>query len=175
MNDVMSLGIHRLWKDRFVRMLDPNHAMQCLDVAGGTGDIAQRLLDHARCRYADRDVHVHVVDINGQMLDEGRRRFRQTMYHGGPQISFALGNAEHLDAVPDESIDLYTIAFGIRNCTHIDRVLAEAFRVLKPGGVFACLEFSRLDSPALARLYRAYSFNVIPHLGAEYSGSSCAG
>ena len=167
MNDAMSLGIHRLWKDRFVRMLDPGRGMRCLDVAGGTGDIAERLLDHGRLRHADRDMRVHVVDINAEMLDEGRRRFRRSMYHGGPQVSFALGNAERLDEVADNSIDLYTIAFGIRNCTHVDRVLTEAHRVLRPGGVFACLEFSRVTNPALAQLYRAYSFGVIPNLGAS--------
>lgn len=166
MNDAMSLGIHRLWKDRFVRLLDPGRGMRCLDVAGGTGDIAERLLDHGRLRHADRDMRVHVVDINADMLEEGRRRFRRSMYHGGPQVSFAQGNAERLDDVADNSIDLYTIAFGIRNCTHVDRVLTEAHRVLRPGGVFACLEFSRVTNPALAQLYRAYSFGVIPNLGA---------
>ena len=175
MNDAMSLGIHRLWKDRFVRLLDPGRGMRCLDVAGGTGDIAERLLDHARLRHADRDMRVHVVDINAEMLDEGRRRFRRSMYHGGPQVSFALGNAERLAEVEDNSIDLYTIAFGIRNCTHVDRVLTEAHRVLRPGGVFACLEFSRVTNPALAQLYRAYSFGVIPNLGASVQRAALIG
>ena len=134
------------------------------------GDIALRLLNHAKDVHADRETHVHVVDINANMLEEGRKRFAKTMYHGGlllyskahcstsqhafftgPQVSFAQGNAEDLKEVAAESIDLYTIAFGIRNCTHVDQVLSEAFRVLKPGGVFACLEFSKVSNPLLAK------------------------
>ncbi|SGY20593.1 BQ5605_C016g08102 [Microbotryum silenes-dioicae] len=165
MNDAMSLGIHRLWKDHYVSKMDPRDGMRCLDVAGGTGDIAMRLLDHARTKYADRDVHVQILDINPEMLDEGRKRFAKSMYHGGPQVSFTLGNAEELSTIPDNSIDLYTIAFGIRNCTHIDRVLEQAHRVLKPGGVFSCLEFSKVSNPLLAKAYQLYSFQVIPTLG----------
>jgi 2-methoxy-6-polyprenyl-1,4-benzoquinol methylase len=107
-----------------------------------------------------------MLDINANMLEEGKRRFAKTMYHdgqlrpcaegssdafSGPQVSFQLGNAEKLDDVPDNSIDLYTIAFGIRNCTHVDRVLSSAYRVLKPGGTFACLEFSKVTNPLLAK------------------------
>ena len=176
MNDAMSLGIHRLWKDHFVSKLDPRGGIKVLDVAGGTGDIALRILDHARTKHYDRETHVTVLDINPSMLLEGQKRFKQTMYWGGPQVSFQLGNAETLNStmevppqpvrgpnskqpylprleskpIADESIDLYTIAFGIRNCTHIDRVLAEAYRVLKPGGVFACLEFGKVTVPLLA-------------------------
>lgn len=122
-----------------------------MDVAGGTGDIALRILDHARTKHADRDLHVQVLDINAEMLDAGRKRFAKTMYHGTPQVSFTLGNAEKLETVEDASVDLYTIAFGIRNCTHVDRVLKEAYRVLKPGGVFSCLEFSKVTNPVLAK------------------------
>ncbi|ORY89448.1 Ubiquinone/menaquinone biosynthesis methyltransferase UbiE [Leucosporidium creatinivorum] len=165
MNDAMSLGIHRLWKDHYVKKMDPHGGMQCLDVAGGTGDIAIRLLDHAREKWADRETHVQVFDINPEMLEEGKKRFAKTMYHGGPQVSFTLGNAENLETIADNSLDLYTIAFGIRNCTHIDRVLKEAHRVLKPGGVFSCLEFSKVTNPVLAKAYELYSFNVIPELG----------
>ncbi|KAK4054446.1 2-hexaprenyl-6-methoxy-1,4-benzoquinone methyltransferase [Microbotryomycetes sp. JL201] len=165
MNDAMSLGIHRLWKDHYVAKMDPHGGIRCLDVAGGTGDIAIRLLDHARTKWADRDTHVQVLDINPEMLEEGKKRFAQTMYHGGPQVSFTLGNAENLEDVPDNSVDLYTIAFGIRNCTHVDQVLREAYRVIKPGGVFSCLEFSKVTNPLVAKAYNLYSFQVIPNIG----------
>ena len=192
MNDAMSLGIHRLWKNHFVEMLNPRGGIRCLDVAGGTGDIALRILDHARTKHLDRETSVTVLDINDKMLVEGQKRLKATMYWNTPQVRFQLGNAEALDRVlpvperrnppastkrnpilpplvsepvPSESVDLYTIAFGIRNCTHIDRVIAEAFRVLKPGGIFACLEFGKVSLPVLAQLYRQYSFNVLPPLG----------
>ncbi|WFD36311.1 2-methoxy-6-polyprenyl-1,4-benzoquinol methylase [Malassezia cuniculi] len=197
MNDAMSLGIHRLWKNRFVELLDPRSGIKCLDVAGGTGDIALRILDHARQAHCDRETSVTVLDINPKMLIEGQKRVKQSMYWNTPQIKFQLGNAEALDqvmAVPErknpvastvrnpilpplvsepiasESVDLYTIAFGIRNCTHIDRVIAEAYRVLKPGGIFAVLEFGKVSVPLLAQIYRQYSFNVIPHLGQLLAG-----
>ncbi|CAD7066870.1 unnamed protein product [Tilletia caries] len=190
MNDAMSLGIHRLWKDHFVKTLDPRSGIHCLDVAGGTGDIALRLLDHARETHGDRDIKVTMLDINPKMLWEGQRRIKKTMYWNTPQIDFRLGNAETLGGtmtvpiapasfgippleskpIPDNSVDLYTIAFGIRNCTHIDRVLEEAYRVLKPGGVFACLEFGKVNVPLLAELYRQYSFTFIPSLGHILAG-----
>ncbi|KPV74673.1 uncharacterized protein RHOBADRAFT_31799 [Rhodotorula graminis WP1] len=165
MNDAMSFGIHRLWKDHYVSKLDPHGGLKCLDVAGGTGDIAMRILDHARTKYGDRDLSVAMLDINPEMLEEGKKRFAKTMYHATPQISFHLGNAEHLDGFADNSLDLYTIAFGLRNCTHPERVLAEAYRVLKPGGVFSCLEFSHVENPVLAKAYNLWSFQVIPPLG----------
>ncbi|GAA6023107.1 hypothetical protein JCM8202_004675 [Rhodotorula sphaerocarpa] len=165
MNDAMSFGIHRLWKDHYVSKLDPQGALKCLDVAGGTGDIAMRILDHARTRYADRETSVAMLDINPEMLEEGKKRFAQTMYHNTPQVSFHLGNAEQLSEFADNTFDQYTIAFGIRNCTHVDRVLAEAYRVLKPGGVFSCLEFSHVENPVLAKAYDLWSFQVIPPLG----------
>jgi 2-methoxy-6-polyprenyl-1,4-benzoquinol methylase len=142
--------------------------LRCIDVAGGTGDIALRILDHAREKYADRETTVEVVDINGQMLKEGFRRFKKTMYHNSqssylhdfaqtdtypaPQISFHEANAQELTPTQftDNTYDLYTIAFGIRNCTSIPDVLKEAHRVLKPGGTFACLEFSRVNNPLLS-------------------------
>lgn len=156
MNDAMSLGIHRLWKDHFVRSLDPHSRspsapFRSLDVAGGTGDIALRILDYARERYGDRDIQVQVVDINPDMLGEGMARFKKTMYHDGPQIAFSLGNAQSLVDIPSDSVDLYTIAFGIRNCTDVQKVLEEAHRVLKKGGTFACLEFSKVDNPLLSK------------------------
>ena len=172
MNDATSFGVHRLWKDTFVSTLRPGRKapMKCIDVAGGTGDIALRILDYTREKHYDRETTVEVVDINAQMLKEGFRRFKQTMYHNSkwlnlyvsflrhsdgqtaPQISFHEANAQDLgsDKFKDNSYDLYTIAFGIRNCTSIPAVLKEAYRVLKPGATFACLEFSRVNNPLLS-------------------------
>ena len=170
MNDATSFGVHRLWKDTFVDSLKPGRRapMKCIDVAGGTGDIALRILDHAREKYADRETSVQVVDINAQMLAEGQKRFKKTMYHysepcsrilvahvnspTAPQVSFHEGNAQELspEQFKDNTYDLYTIAFGIRNCTSIPAVLQEAHRVLKPGATFACLEFSKVGNPLLS-------------------------
>jgi len=172
MNDAMSLGVHRLWKDDFVAKLNPGNPTlgvqtRCIDVAGGTGDIALRILDWAREEHADRDLHVDVVDINPDMLKEGQKRFRRTMYHDTPQMSFHVGNAQALtpENFPSNTYDLYTIAFGIRNCTSIPDVLREAHRVLKPGGTFACLEFSKVNNPLFAQVYESYSFSILPLLG----------
>ncbi|KAJ7254376.1 UbiE/COQ5 methyltransferase, partial [Mycena haematopus] len=174
MNDASSLGVHRLWKDTFVSTLRPGRKgpQRCIDVAGGTGDIALRILDHARDKYADRETTVEVVDINGQMLKEGFRRFKKTMYHNTPQISFHEANAQELPPTQftDNTYDLYTIAFGIRNCTSIPDVLKEAHRVLKPGGTFACLEFSKVNNPLLSLAYDQYSFTMIPLLGTILAG-----
>ncbi|PCH40017.1 UbiE/COQ5 methyltransferase [Wolfiporia cocos MD-104 SS10] len=174
MNDAMSLGVHRLWKDDYVSLLKPGSKgpTKCIDVAGGTGDIALRMLDFARERYADRETSVDVVDINTEMLKEGYKRFKKTMYHNTPQIAFIEGNAQALpqEQFPSNTYDLYTIAFGIRNCTSIPDVLKEAYRVLKPGGTFACLEFSRVNNPLLSALYDQYSFSIIPLLGTILAG-----
>lgn len=165
MNDLMSGGLHRLWKDDFVSMLNPprgqagfNH----LDVAGGTGDIAFRIL-----RAGGPNVRVTVADISPEMVGEGRKRAEADGFLG--RCSFTVGNAEAL-AFPDRSFDGYTIAFGIRNVTHIDKALAEAYRVLKPGGHFLCLEFSQVDVPLLDKFYDAYSFTVIPAVGKVVTG-----
>ncbi|KAG1748665.1 UbiE/COQ5 methyltransferase [Suillus lakei] len=168
MNDASSLGVHRLWKDSFVDTLKPGRK----DVAGGTGDIALRILDHAREKYADRETTVEIVDINAQMLKEGFTRFKKTMYHNTPQVSFHEANAQELPAsqFKNDSYDLYTITFGIRNCTSIPAVLSEAYRVLKPGATFACLEFSKVNNPLLSTLYDQYSFTVIPLLGTILAG-----
>ncbi|KAL1921369.1 uncharacterized protein VTP21DRAFT_11085 [Calcarisporiella thermophila] len=164
MNDAMSCGIHRIWKDHFIRELAPGPGTKLLDVAGGTGDIAMRFLDYCHSTHGDDTAQVKIVDINPNMLEVGKQRFANTRYHGTPQLEFQVDNAEQLN-IPSESVDAYTIAFGIRNCTHIDRVLREAHRVLKKGGRFMCLEFSQVNNPALRMLYDAYSFNVIPQLG----------
>ncbi|MBV8764164.1 MAG: bifunctional demethylmenaquinone methyltransferase/2-methoxy-6-polyprenyl-1,4-benzoquinol methylase UbiE [Hyphomicrobiales bacterium] len=160
MNDLMSFGVHRAWKNEFVAMLPP-HAFSVIDVAGGTGDVAFRIVD-AKGRRA----RVTLCDINAEMLAVGRER-------AGPararQLAFAQANAEDLPFAA-ASFDAYTIAFGIRNVPSIDKALAEAFRVLKLGGRFLCLEFSSVDMPGLDRLYDAYSSSVIPKLGKLVAG-----
>ncbi|ORY05444.1 ubiquinone/menaquinone [Basidiobolus meristosporus CBS 931.73] len=165
MNDAMSGGVHRLWKDHFIRKMDPAPGTKLLDVAGGTGDIAMRFLNYCKEVHGDKTASVTMMDINPNMLKVGEERFQQTPYHGSGQISFKVGNAEKLTEVPDSSVDVYTIAFGIRNCTHVDKVLEEAHRVLKPGGRFMCLEFSRVDTPIISSIYDLYSFHVIPAVG----------
>ena len=165
MNDLMSGGLHRLWKDDFVAMLSPPRgqgAFHLLDVAGGTGDIAFRTV-----RAGGPNVRVTIADISPEMVGEGRKRAEAEGLNG--RCDFTVGNAEAL-AFPDRSFDAYTIAFGIRNVTHIDRALAEAYRVLKPGGRFLCLEFSQVDVPLLDKIYDAYSFTVIPAVGKVVTG-----
>jgi len=159
MNDLMSGGVHRFWKDAMVEWLNPQPGMQVLDVAGGTGDIAFRIAQMARARGGEADILV--CDINAEMLGEGVTRASQA--DEGP-IRWVCGDAERLP-LPDSSMDAYTIAFGIRNVTHIDAALREARRVLKPGGRFLCLEFSRVEAPGLDTLYERYSFSILPRLG----------
>ena len=160
MNDLMSGGVHRLWKDTMVEWLKPQPGWRVLDVAGGTGDIAFRIADAVRKRGGKAEIAV--CDINAEMVSEGVARARAK---GEGGIEWIVGDAEALP-IPDTSIDAYTIAFGIRNVTHIDRALAEALRVLKPGGRFLCLEFSRIEAPGLDALYDRFSFSVLPPLGA---------
>lgn len=189
MNDLMSFGWHRVWKDHFVSSLNPGIAapeylhplqpMHILDVAGGTGDIAFRHLHHAHVINANPSVKVTISDINPQMLAVGAQRARQLL---PPQqlgaLSFLEANAEKFPtlpdgtpAVPDSSVDLYTVAFGIRNFTNPRAGLKEAFRVLKPGGVFACLEFSKVQgNPLLDALYQRWSFSAIPLIGQVVAG-----
>jgi len=165
MNDLMSGGMHRLWKDDFVTMLNPPRGQatfHLLDVAGGTGDIAFRAI-----RAGGPKVHVTIADISPEMVSEGRKRAEAEGLID--RCAFTVGNAEAL-AFPDRSFDAYTIAFGIRNVTHIDQALAEAYRVLKPGGRFLCLEFSQVDVPLLDKIYDAYSFTVIPAVGKVVTG-----
>lgn len=171
MNDAMSMGIHRLWKRHLINKLDcgmrPNSGepLNFLDVAGGTGDIAFGLLDHANAKFGDNVSKMTVADINGDMLREGQRRCQQGKYANSPRIRFLEQNGEKLDAIPDNSMDVYTIAFGIRNFTDKQAGLNSAYRVLKPGGIFACLEFSQVQDPALDYLYQLYSFSCLPLMG----------
>jgi demethylmenaquinone methyltransferase / 2-methoxy-6-polyprenyl-1,4-benzoquinol methylase len=159
MNDLMSGGVHRIWKDAMVEWLNPQPGWRVLDVAGGTGDVAFRIADMARARGGE--AAITVCDINADMLGEGVRRAEAK---GEGAIEWICGDAEALP-IPDSTMDAYTIAFGIRNVTHIDRALAEARRVLKPGGRFLCLEFSRVEAPGLDALYERFSFSVLPKLG----------
>ncbi|MCJ1479834.1 2-hexaprenyl-6-methoxy-1,4-benzoquinone methyltransferase [Lambiella insularis] len=174
MNDLMSLGIHRLWKDHFVRSLNPGSHTQLserfegwniLDIAGGTGDIAFRMLDHATLINQDTRTRVTVSDINSEMLAEGRKRSLGTSYADSDRLVFLEANAEDLSMVQSSSVDLYTVAFGIRNFTNKQKALEEAFRVLKPGGVFACLEFSKVNNTFFESIYKRWSFGAIPLIG----------
>jgi len=153
MNDAMSGGLHRLWKDRFVARVKPQAGEAILDMAGGTGDIAFRL--------AKRGARVTVADINQDMLDVGIERAQKRAIEG---LEWSCQNAETLNFA-DRRFDAYTIAFGIRNVTHIDRALAEAHRVLRFGGRFCCLEFSTTQWPGFAQLYDLYSHRVVPEIG----------
>ncbi|CAG8683445.1 3565_t:CDS:2 [Dentiscutata erythropus] len=165
MNDAMSLGIHRLWKDYFIRTMAPGPGTKLLDVAGGTGDIAMGFLNYCKEIHGDTSAQVTLLDINPEMVDVGRERFKKTPYNQTSQIQFEIGNAENISTIPSNSFDVYTIAFGIRNCTHIDRVLSEAYRVLRPGGRFMCLEFGKVQNSVISSIYNLYSFQIIPVLG----------
>jgi len=158
MNDAMSGGMHRLWKDRFVRRVKPREGEQILDMAGGTGDIAFRM--------AKAGAAITVSDINQDMLDVGLQR---AVERGIDGLVWSRQNAEEL-SFPDRFFDAYTIAFGIRNVTHIGKALAEAHRVLKFGGRFFCLEFSTVEWPGFKDVYDAYSHKLVPKLGKAIAG-----
>jgi demethylmenaquinone methyltransferase/2-methoxy-6-polyprenyl-1,4-benzoquinol methylase len=166
MNDLMSGGLHRLWKSELVSWLNPPKSAvpyALLDVAGGTGDVASRVLETS-----GPGTRAVICDISLEMMQTGRARNGE-----GERLAFVRGNAEALP-FDDKSFDAYTIAFGMRNLTHLDAALAEAFRVLKPGGRFLCLEFSTVEVPLLDTLYDAYSFNAIPALGGLVAGDSAS-
>ena len=164
MNDLMSMGLHRVWKDILVAKLRPprHRDFRHIDVAGGTGDIAFRV-----AKAGGERTSVTVVDVNSDMLRVGERPGRETAR--GRADRFVEANAEALP-FPDNTFDGYTIAFGIRNVPRRERALAEAYRVLKRGGRFLCLEFSRVDLPGFDRLYEAYSQAAIPALGKVVAG-----
>jgi demethylmenaquinone methyltransferase/2-methoxy-6-polyprenyl-1,4-benzoquinol methylase len=166
MNDFMSLGVHRLWKDAMVTKAAPSKKQPwaSLDVAGGTGDIAFRLVEAS-----NKNAHVTVLDINGSMLEVGRDRALKKGL--GDNVDFIEANAEELP-FQDNMFDVYTVAFGIRNVPRMDHALAEANRVLKPGGQFLCLEFSEVDVPMLDKFYDLWSFNAIPPIGKAVTGDA---
>ncbi|WP_341754334.1 bifunctional demethylmenaquinone methyltransferase/2-methoxy-6-polyprenyl-1,4-benzoquinol methylase UbiE [Candidatus Tisiphia endosymbiont of Dioctria rufipes] len=159
MNDFMSLGIHRLWKDEFVRQI-PNLKSNILDVASGTGDIAFKIIKRASAKNVL--VQLTMCDINHDMLEVARHKAIDSNILQG--LEYVVADAENLP-FPDNSFDYYTIAFGIRNVAKIDNALKEAYRVLKPGGKFLCLEFSKVEFDCLKQLYQFYSFNIIPKIG----------
>ena len=162
MNDLMSAGVHRIWKDAMMDWLAPRPAQRLLDVAGGTGDIAFRFL-----KRAGAEARATVLDLTESMLAEGRQRAEAAQL--GAQLDWVVGDAMALP-FEDNSFDVYTISFGIRNVTRIEDALAEAFRVLRPGGRLMVLEFSQIPSRPLQSLYDLYSFNVIPRMGQMVAG-----
>ncbi|MCJ8307967.1 MAG: bifunctional demethylmenaquinone methyltransferase/2-methoxy-6-polyprenyl-1,4-benzoquinol methylase UbiE [Rhizobiaceae bacterium] len=166
MNDIMSLGVHRLWKDAMVAKAAPSKrpGWKSLDVAGGTGDIAFRLVEAS-----DRQAHVAVLDINSSMLDVGRHRAEKAGLLNN--LEFVEANAEELP-FDNNIFDAYTVAFGIRNVPRMDHALAEARRVLKPGGQILVLEFSEVDMPMLDKFYDMWSFNAIPPIGRAVTGDA---
>ena len=165
MNDLMSLGIHRAWKRQFVAALDPRPGRTLLDLAGGTGDVTYGW----RARGGGDAI---LSDINASMLEVGRNR-GEAQAPGRPSggVLYVVANAERLP-LPDRCVDRVSIAFGLRNCTDKPAVLAEARRVLRPGGRFLCLEFSRVQVAALRPLYDAWSFQVLPRLGRVVAGDA---
>lgn len=160
MNDAMSAGMHRLWKDRFVKRVKPREGEMILDMAGGTGDIAFRMQKSGAL--------ITVADINPDMLEVGMERAADRDIGG---LSWSEQNAETL-SFDDASFDAYTIAFGIRNVTHIEKALAEAHRVLKRGGRFFCLEFSTTTWPGFSDVYDFYSHRIVPKIGARIAGDA---
>lgn len=162
MNDLMSLGIHRIWKSILLDMADPRADKVLVDVAGGTGDIALGFLGRG-------GKAAYVCDINHEMLKAGTKRPESAPLDD--KLNWVCGNAECLP-LPDKTGDVYTITFGIRNVTHRDKALEEARRVLKPGGRFLCLEFSMPDIPGTEKIYDFYSFNVLPWIGEKVAGDA---
>jgi len=169
MNDLMSGGVHRLWKKQMVDWLNPQNGQSFLDVAGGTGDIAFRIADRVAGKSASGSAEITVCDINQNMLSVGRERAGRLTPETQEALRWICGNAETLP-MESQSVDAYTIAFGIRNVTHMDAALSEAFRVLKPGGRFLCLEFSTVQVAGLDTLYDRFSFDLVPEIGKWVTG-----
>lgn len=162
MNDLMSGGMHRLWKDQMLKEIEfqNNKSYNIIDVAGGTGDIAFRICKKAN--QAKIENNIEIVDINQEMLDEGKKRaINLNLFN---QVNFNRCSGESLE-YNDNNFDFYTVSFGIRNFTNINKGLNEAYRVLKKGGKFICLEFSEVNNDILRKIYDLYSFNVIPKIG----------
>jgi demethylmenaquinone methyltransferase/2-methoxy-6-polyprenyl-1,4-benzoquinol methylase len=173
MNDLMSGGVHRLWKAAMIDWLNPRPGQSLLDVAGGTGDVVQRVIERVG---AARVGPILVCDLTPAMLTAGRDRMIDRGFLGDATaggVHWICGDAEALP-LADRSVEAYTIAFGLRNVTHIDRALTEARRVLKPGGRFLCLEFSQVARPVLNQVYQSLSDKVLPALGAAVTGDGDA-
>lgn len=185
MNDLMSFGLHRVWKNYLIKEISPTYKMKLIDVAGGTGDIAFRFLDHLENStkqeimedklkeqniqdIAESNFNITVCDINESMLRVGQERSKNLRF--ADRLVWRCGNAENLVNEADNSYDVYTIAFGIRNCTNLDKVIKEAYRVLKPGGRFLVMEFSKVDNFILKQFYDFYSFQIIPPTGYMVAG-----
>ncbi len=162
MNDIMSLGQHRLWKNMFINHMNPQPNKAYLDVAGGTGDIALRIANKIKSGQA-----ITILDLTHNMLVEGLKR--TDAYN--QDIRRICGDAENLP-FEDNSFDYYTISYGIRNVTHIDKALREAYRVLKSGGKFMCLEFSHVELPILNKIYDRYSFDILPKMGKMFANDA---
>ena len=174
MNDLMSGGVHRLWKAALLDQVKPRPGMRLLDVAGGTGDIARAFSRHlAGQAAADITGQAIVCDINFEMVAAGRDQAIDKPQADGARIDWLCGDAEHLPAA-DRQFDVYTIGFGLRNVTDRAAALKEARRVLKPGGHFLCLEFAPVDTPLLGVIYDRYSFNILPRIGAAVTGDRAA-
>lgn len=164
MNDAMSFGMHRGWKDRFVKRVKPQAGENILDMAGGTGDIAFRM--------ADRGANITVADINQEMLDVGAERaMERDEAEGAGSLVFSQQNAEEV-SFASNSFDAYTIVFGIRNVTHKEKALKEALRVLRPGGRFYCMEFSVTDWSGFREIYDLYSMHIMPRMGQVIAGDT---
>ncbi len=164
MNDAMSMGMHRGWKDRFVKRVKPQPGEQILDMAGGTGDIAFRM--------ADRGADITVADINQDMLDVGAERaMERSETESTGSLVFTCQNAEKV-SFASSTFDAYTIVFGIRNVTYKDQALAEAYRVLKPGGRFFCMEFSTTEWSGFKEIYDVYSDKLLPRMGQAIAGDA---
>ena len=159
MNDIMSLGIHRVWKEKYIDWMNPQPETKLIDVASGTGDIAKLFLDQTK-----NSGHITCVEPNTQMLNQGKKKLKKY-----ENIKWINAAAEKIPA-KDNTFDYYSISYGIRNVSDINMVLKEAFRVLKPGGRFMCLEFSKIDNEVLAYLYKQYS-KTIPLIGKFIVGS----
>ncbi len=157
MNDFMSLGMHRIWKDAMMDWLAPRSGQKLLDVAGGTGDISLRFLERAA-----EGADITILDLTENMLNEGRKRFNQNKWKSN--VKWVCGDAMNLP-FPDNCFDAYTISFGIRNVTKIEDALREAYRVLRPGGRLIILEFSKIPNDVLRLIYDKYSFSLIPRMG----------
>ena len=161
MNDLMSFGLHRSWKNKFIKEIDSFREKTLIDLAGGTGDIAKRFINN-------NGNQVVVCDLNQEMLNKGKNKISNTTHIN--KIKWINASAEKIP-FDDNTFDYCTISFGIRNVTNINNVLKESFRVLKPGGKFLCLEFSKIDNKSINKIYDLYSFKVIPKIGALVTNS----